>query len=78
MIFQANLLATQRSVLPLAGWTALCESVSVAGRFSAVVPTGHILLVVPHALLVVCPLMHVFAQRGHDHDYSPRTPHDEH
>jgi hypothetical protein len=56
--------------LPL--WLAFCMFLAIALFFLWEEHRAHILGVIPYAVLLLCPLIHLFMHRGHSgHHHSP-------
>ena len=57
--------APQRERLHLPIWLGLCFFLAVATFFLWEEHKAHILGVLPYALLLLCPIVHLFMHRGH-------------
>lgn len=64
--------------LPL--WLAFCMFLAIAVFFLWEEHRAHILGLLPYAVLLLCPLIHIFMHRGHnghDHDHGGRQGEDD-
>lgn len=50
----------------LPAWIALCAFLAIAAFYLWTDHRTHLLGVLPYALLLLCPLLHLFMHRGHD------------
>ncbi len=83
---QTTVNPTQQSESPrIPAWLALCLFLAVAAFFLWEEHRAHILGALPYALLLLCPIIHLFMHRGHgghgggrsgfeghDHNHRPR------
>lgn len=69
----------RREPVRIPAWLGLCLFLAIAAFFLWEEHRAHILGVVPYALLLLCPVIHLFMHRGHDggahsgHGVSPRN-----
>lgn len=55
----------QAEPLTIPTWLALCFFLAIAAFFLWEEHRAHILGAVPYALLLLCPIIHLFMHRGH-------------
>jgi hypothetical protein len=73
---------SQRERFHLPVWLSLCFFLAVATFFLWEEHKAHILGVLPYALLLLCPIVHLFMHRGHGghgagHSEREAQPHQE-
>ena len=56
---------TQQQPVRIPIWLGLCLFLAIAAFFLWEEHRAHILGVVPYALLLLCPIIHLFMHRGH-------------
>jgi low temperature requirement protein LtrA len=56
---------TRREPARIPAWLGLCLFLAIAAFFLSEEHRTHILGVVPYALLLLCPVIHLFMHRGH-------------
>lgn len=59
---------SQREPLRIPVWSGLCLFLAIATFFLWEEHKAHILGVLPYALLLLCPIIHLFMHRGHGGD----------
>jgi Protein of unknown function (DUF2933) len=67
---------SQREPLRIAWWVGLCFFLAVATFFLWEEHRAHILGVLPYALFLLCPIVHLFMHRGHGGHGSGHSGHD--
>lgn len=55
---------TQRELVRIPAWLGLCLFLAIAAFFLWEEHRAHILGAVPYALLLLCPVIHLFMHRG--------------
>jgi hypothetical protein len=60
------------------GWLALCLFLAIAAFFLWEEHRAHILGALPYALLMLCPIIHLFMHRGHGGHGADRSGHEGH
>lgn len=64
-----------RWALPI--WASACVFIGIAGFFLWTEHRAHLMGALPYVLLLLCPILHLFAHRGHVH-HGPRSDRPEH
>ena len=59
-------------------WFGLCLFLAIAAFFLWEEHRAHILGVLPYALLLLCPIIHLFMHRGHGAHGTQRSDHEGH
>lgn len=67
---------TRRDPVHIPGWLGLCLFLTIAAFFLWEEHRAHILGVAPYALLLLCPVIHLFMHRGHGGHGGAHAGHD--
>ena len=68
----------QREAVRIPAWLGLCLFLAIAAFFLFEEHRAHILGAVPYALLLLCPIIHLFMHRGHNDDRGAHSRHGGH
>ena len=68
----------QREPFRIPVWLGLCFFLAIAAFFLWQEHRAHILGALPYALLLLCPIIHLFMHRGHGDHAAGHTRRDEH
>lgn len=66
MTHRSGVVAPQKRRWPLSRWIFIGFAI-VAGYYLVTEHTAHVFTLLPFALILACPLMHVFMHHGGDH-----------
>jgi len=66
----------QRQPVHIPVWLGLCLFLAIAAFFLWEEHRAHILGVVPYAILLLCPIIHLFMHRGHSGHGGAHAGHD--
>jgi len=69
---------TQHEPFRIPVWLGLCLFLAIAAFFLWEEHGAHILGVLPYALLLLCPVIHLFMHRGHGSHSAGRSGHEGH
>ena len=69
---------TQRESFGIPVWLGLCVFLAIAAFFLLTEHRAHVLGALPYALLLLCPIIHLFMHRGHGGHRGRSSGHDEH
>jgi hypothetical protein len=68
----------QREPFRIPVWLGLCLFLAIAAFFLWEEHRAHILGVLPYALLLLCPIIHLFMHRGHGGHGAAHSGHEDH
>lgn len=57
---------------------ALLMTLTVVGLYLGTVHSAHVVGLLPYALILLCPLLHLFMMRGHHGQHGSEASHDHH
>ena len=69
---------TQREAFQIPVWLGLCLFLGIAAFLLLEEHRAHILGLLPYALLLLCPVIHIFMHRGHRSHGGRHSGHDGH
>jgi uncharacterized membrane protein YkvI len=68
----------QREPFRIPAWLGLCLFLAIAAFFLWEEHRAHILGALPYALLLLCPIIHLFMHRGHGGRGAAHSGHEDH